>query len=574
MELNSLKDRVDTKVLMNRPLTDWYVVLSQDCQVYSCESNYLAKRFDEINYKFCGVDEARDILTDNLYVLLTYKYFTERSEEIDERITKIVKGFTLNLKRVLKRVSFDENTDSKKINYLPDWCVAFRNGVYDFKDNKWLFRYDVCKLPLLNNTIYSYDTNYAIMWYFNYDFQDLGINVNETSLKDFVEIMKDLTKTNKNYCFELAYNIAHDSQDVFDFNRLQHLCEILGYICLQSFSQHFVMLIGSGQNGKNSLFDGCFTNRVRPMPSSLDLDTIENDTFVTGTLENTCHNIFLETSPKTYTSSNMIKALTGSMNQSINHKGVPVYSGLINCKYLFAGNDKDNIKFKDNTTGFRRRLNIFEIFYHWDPKKEFLKMGDYYDTSFSDDLRELRKDTFNTTVFIYLAIYGIMSATKNFTNNFKFTKNEWTDNYTDTDKELKVKIKNITVTDIIEYIYKDLQSNKNDVLGRSGQSLKTDPIVKFFECSDYDNFLRKAYSALQSTDLEVKMSMLDELENTIQYISIRALQVLSNNSSIPSVTFTKNLKKTLQIENIKYLYGNKPYVPCMFVNNKLVLRKR
>ena len=59
------------------------------------------------------------------------------------------------------------------------------------------------------------------------------------------------------------------------------------------------MLIGSGQNGKNSLFDGCFSNRVIPRPAANDLDAIEGDRFITGALENKAHNIFLETSAKT-----------------------------------------------------------------------------------------------------------------------------------------------------------------------------------------------------------------------------------------------------------------------------------
>ena len=76
------------------------------------------------------------------------------------------------------------------------------------------------------------------------------------------------------------------------------------------------------------------------------------------------------------------------MYQSVEHKGLNRYSSIINCKYIFAGNDQDNIKFSDNTTGFRRRINVFEIFYQWDSQKRFMKKGDYYDSQFTDDLRE------------------------------------------------------------------------------------------------------------------------------------------------------------------------------------------
>lgn len=570
MQLNELKEKVDTQALLVRSLTDWYVILAKECQVYACEGNYLAKRFDEINYKFCGIEEATQILTDNLYVLLTYKYFTERSEQIDERITQIVRGFTLNLKRVLKRVSFDDSTDSKKISYLPNYCCAFRNGVYNFKDNCWFMRYNVTSLPLLNNKIYLYDENYAIMWYFNYDFEDLGISVADTQLKDFITVMQDFTKNNKNYCFELVYNMSHDSNDNFEYAKFEHLCEILGYTTLQSFSQHIVLLIGSGQNGKNSLFDGCFTNRVRPLPSALDLDTIEEDKFVTGTLENTCHNIFLETSPKIYTRSNMIKALTGSTNQSINKKGVPVYSGIINCKYIFAGNDKDNIKFKDNTTGFRRRLNLFEIFYHWDSQKYFLKRGDYYDTSFSDDLRELKKDTLNTTVFVYLAMYGIKTATNNFTSNFKFTYNDWSDDYADIDVFLKDKVNSIRLIDVLEYLI--IYSSQNVA---SHVKLKDKSSIKKLAQENnlpYEKFLEKCIQDLQSDDIETKMYTVEMLESNIKFISIKALQTITELSGrLSLLAFTKDLKAAFKISNIHRFNQNLAYVECVFNNERLRL---
>ena len=139
-----------------------------------------------------------------------------------------------------------------------------------------------------------------------------------------------------------------------------------------SFSQNFVLFVGSGQNGKNSLYDGCFTGRVVPRPAANDLDSIENDRFITGSLENKAHNIFLESSAKTYTESKMLKAITGSMYQTIEQKGVDKYSGLINCKYIFAANDQEKIKFTDSTPGFKRRINVFEVWYISDSSEKNL----------------------------------------------------------------------------------------------------------------------------------------------------------------------------------------------------------
>ena len=561
MDVKNLIDKVDETALKARPLTDWRPELAKECQVYVFEENYLAKRFDQINYKFCGAEEAKEILVDNLYALLRYKYFPRSTEEIDERIDKIVKSFIVNIKSTLIKVSFDADSNAKVVNLIPDYCIAFRNGVYNFKDHKWLFKYETIYLKHLNNIIYKYDENYVIQWYFNYDFEDLGIDIQSLSINDFVDFMKDYTKTNKNYCFELMYNMSHDINHNFNIDRFKHLCEILGYTVLQSFSQNFVLLIGSGQNGKNSLFDGCFSNRVCPKPASNDLDSLENDRFITGSLENKAHNIFLETSAKTYTESKMIKALTGSMFQTIESKGVSKYSGIINCKYIFAGNDKDKIKFSDNTTGFTRRINMFEIFYHWDSNKRFLKQGDYYDTTFSDSLVELKRDITNTTIYIYFAMYGILSATKNFTRNFKFNYNDWSEEYVDMDFELKEKVNSISLDQFSKYIKSSDGSEicKTGLYDESKVILRNSSTVKELGCKDYNDVV-KLFS-----DLDAARSYFADHDI---YVSLRIIQQLAG-SLLPSLSFTQNLKKIFNISNIEYLYGNKPYVKIAFIKDKL-----
>lgn len=564
MKVKDLINNVDASVLLARSLSDWRPVLAKECQVYVYEENYLGKRFDQINYKFCEETEAKQILIDNLYALLRYKYFPKSTEEIDERIDRIVKAFVTNIKSTLIKVSFNEDSDSKIIKLIPDNCVAFRNGVYDFKNDTWLFKYEKIELKNLNNIIYMYDDSYIIQWYFDYDFESLGINVQEVSLNEFFGFMKNYTKTNKNYCFELMYNISHNNIHIFDENKFRHLCEILGYTIMQSFSQNFILLVGSGQNGKNSLFDGCFSNRVLPRPAANDLETIEKDRFITGSLENKAHNIFLETSAKVYTESKMIKALTGSMFQTIEHKGISRYSGIINCKYLFAGNDKDKIKFSDNTTGFTRRINMFEIFYQWDPAKKFLKLGDYYDTTFSDSLIELKKDISNTTIYIYFAMYGILSATKNFTRNFKFTNNDWNTNYVDMDFELKDRIDNLTIDKLSAY----LNTKEGGELGKTALYdenkvlLKNSPTMRELGVKEYIDVIN-----LFQEPEQIRAYFADH----DFYISLRMLQLMIGNI-IPSTAFTQSLKKIYGLGSLCYLYGNKPYVKASFINDKIKLK--
>lgn len=564
MEVQDLINKVDTAALVARPLSDWRPILAKEVNVFVFGENYLAKRFDQINFKFCSKDEAKEILIDNIYALLRYKYFPKASEEIDERIAKIVSSFTANLKTTLLKVSFDKNSNSNVVKMLPEYCVAFRNGVYNFRDNKWFFKYDIIKLDKLYNTIYMYDTQYIIQWYFDYDFESLDIDILSTPLDQFIEIMKTITTTSKNYCFELMYNICHTINHQYSFERFEHLCEILGYTLLQPFSQYFVLLIGSGQNGKNSLFDGCFTGKILPRPAANDLDSIENDRFITGALENKYHNLFLETSAKTYTESKMIKALTGSIYQTIENKGENKYSGIINCKYVFAGNDQDKIKFSDNTVGFRRRINAYEIYYKWDSKKKFMKDGDYYDTTFGSNLSELKDDITNTTAYIYFAMYGILHATNNFKEDFKFSHNEWSNKYAEIDDDLKDIIDNLTFKDLIKYLSTSYgyEAGKTLMFDENQIMLKNSPTIKDLGYETYEDLIDMLRDNEQATAYFAEHDI---------YIAFKILQSMCNNFST-SNNFTSAIKKIYSIKDTPRLYANKPFVKISFVGNKLILK--
>lgn len=560
--IKDLIDKVNSSSMIDVSLTEWRPILAEECQVYVFGENYLAKRFDQIHYKFCEKNEAKEILVDNLYALLRFKYFPKLDEVIDKRIEAIVQSFVANIKTTLKKVSFDEDTDAFPIKMIPDGCIAFRNGVFNFMSNQWLFKYEVVFRPELANRMYLYPTDYVVLWYMNYDFNPLPINIGEDSLETFIEVMKELTKTNRNFCFELLYNISHDEKDEFSLDRFKHLCEILGYTCLQSFSQSFVLLIGSGQNGKNSLFDGCFSNRVIPRPAANDMDAIENDRFITGSLENKAHNIFLETSAKTYSESKMIKALTGSMYQTIESKGISKYSGLINCKYVFAGNDQEKIKFSDNTTGFRRRINVFEIWYRWDAQKRFLKKGDYYDTTFSDSLYELKNDSLNTSAYIYFAMYGLLSATKGLTRNFKFSYNDWKLQYSDVDFDLKDRIESISLAAIVRYMKsseRTLTSCKTLFFDLDKKRLYLSPTIRELGYDGYEGLLKLLESGEESSAYFSEHDV---------YINIRLLQTILGDLS-PASTFTQSLKKVYSLMNTPSLYNNQPYVKCTFAGNKL-----
>lgn len=564
--IKKIEDKIDTNLLLDMELCKFRELLKDEVNVFVFGDEYLARRFDQINYKFCGKDEAREILTDNLYALLRFKYFPETSDSIDKRIKEIVSSFCDNLKTTLVKVSFDEDSDCSLVSYIPDSCIAFRNGVFNFLTNTWLFKYDITPLPLLQNKIYSYDPRYIIMRYCDIEFSDLGVDITKTPLPTFISFLKELDESDKNYCFELMYNMSFNEKNVFKYEKFLHLCEILGYCVLQSFSQNFVLLIGSGQNGKNSLFDGCFTHKIIPHPISNDLDAIENDRFITGSLENKSHNIYLESSAKTYTESRTLKALTGSMYQTIEQKGVDKYSGIINCKYIFAGNDQDKIKFSDTTNGFRRRINVFEVYYKWDKEKRYLKSGSYYDISFSDSLYEIKKDNLNVITFMYLAMYGILSATKNFTKNFEFTYNDWRLKYSDLDFNLKEKVENLSLSSIIHYI--------------KGSRARMDTYkVLFYDADKNRLYNNKEINYLGGKTFETMLSILEVEENARSfftendiYINVRLLQTLVGDTG-NSINFTSQIKKIYNISSFASFYNNQPYAKCNFLTGKLAIKR-
>lgn len=569
---------IDQQALLGRPISEWIPILADECQVYQLDGGgYMAKRFSQINYTFCDAKTAEEMLVNNLHAILRNKYFTILSDETLDRIQSIIQKMTINLTSVLRTLTFNKDNLSTNsyllyTQYIPDGCIAFRNGVYDFRNASWLFKYDKVELKT-GLTLVSYPTKYMVKWYFNFDFTPLDFSLHEINLIDFINVLKELNNEQRNFCFELVYNICHTFEHKFDLNRFEHMCQILGYTCLNSFAQYFVMLIGAGQNGKNSLFDGCFTHRVVPKPSAIDLESIENNTFISGALEGVSHNIFLETSAKVYRESRMIKAFTGSQDQTIEHKGVGRYSGIINCKFVFAGNDKAEIKFSDTTTGFTRRVNMFEIYYTWDKLKSFLSLGDYYDTSFSSDLHELKDDILCSTIFVYLAMYGVKSATDNFTKAFNFTHNEWSSDYQEVNHELKRQLENIKCSSLLEFC----RENKTNMqLGRNGfYDYDTKRSIIF---SIVDNSNNKIFNSFEN--LANHTFFVDELKEHVYdgesyieeldklYLSIPFLKAYLN-IEYSSHMFTKNLQKIYGANSITRLGANIACVCCKFNRGKI-----
>lgn len=566
MPIKEIKAKVNNSVYLDKPFAWWHEVLATECDVYVYSETYIAKRFDHIQYSFVDKEVAKEILVDNLYALLRFKYFEERDDEVDLRIKQIIQSFTDNLKTTLLRVAFEweSQKNHKTIKQIPNYSLAFRNGVYDFFHNKWLFKYQKLLMPANSNLVYRYDNNYIVTWYIDIDFEPLPFGINDTSFKEFIEIMHVMTKDkgSKNYAFELLYNMSHDIAHKYSPRKMQHLSEILGYTLLQQFTQNFVFLMGSGQNGKNSLFDGCLTPFLVPKPAANSLDSIENDRFITGALENRYHNIFLETEAKTYTQSMMIKALTGSMYQTVESKGANKYSAILNLKYIFAGNDQDKIKFRDTTPGFRRRINIFEVWYAWDKQGQYLKNGDYYDVSFSGDLREFRSDVANTIIYIYFGMYGLMFATKKFSRDFDFTYNEWKTSLADVNLTLKSSIQAVTLKDIYKYAKRNKESyNECRALFYSEDGKRLYRSAQFFSV-----FKDSSYDTMIEELLNPEFTRVSDDKNI--FINLRTLKSILGNLTAQNV-FTNEVKKIYNVEILPSFYNNQSYLEITLNGDKL-----
>lgn len=543
---DAITTSLDTRTSLDRKISDWIPILSKECQVYVYGSLYLAKRFDQVHYTFTHLDEAKEILRDNLYAILKFKYFPQITDEVLKRINEIVGAVTVNLKTFLRRVVFEgeQNVSGAVVRKrISKSCVAFSNGIYDFAKDEFVLKYNRIYVESINNTIVLYD-DYIVNWYFNFDFDPFPFKFSETSFEEFIDIMKQMDEAvGQNLCFELFYNMTHDENHKPSMPRMTHLSQILGYLIYPKFVQMFVMLLGSGQNGKNSLFDGCFSDKVVPKPVSNSIEEIETDRFITGSLEGACHNIYLETTPKAYTTLETLKGLTGTMEQTIQYKGINKYPGIINCRYLFAGNNRSQIRFSDVSNGFQRRMNLFEIYYTWSQDHRFMRHGDYYPADFSWDLHELKEDITNTMCFIYLAMYGVQSATKNFTRDFMFTFNEWSDAYSDIDLDLK------------EY-FSDIVSVK-DYFAHLGDEVFLD--LDHRKYAFYDDACDKKLWDCQ----EMKRLGVFSFEGLVKYANGTS-EIISINDDGEEVTYEEN-------NMVLYLNSNDIFISLNYLNAMLKL---
>lgn len=542
--MENLDIKIESASLLQVPIANWRPTLARECNVYICEEGYIAKRFDQIHYKFVDKAEAKEIIIDNLYALLRFKYFKILSEQTDKQIQKIVQNFVQNLQTSIQRISFIQDSQCEIKKMLPDNCIAFRNGVYDFKNNKWMFKYDIYQMDNQRNRIYQYDYDYIITWYINIDYEPKRVPEQEEILTKY--------KQNPTTAFKLVYNMSFDSDNTFNKEKFNHICQILGYTLLQSFSDKFVCFVGNGSNGKTCLFDGILADRILPRPSTVDHSDIENNKYITNTLKNKHINLALSSSMLKDTK--VLKQLTGSMYQSIDAPHKPTCDGVINCKYIF--NTNTHINYTDTSTGFTRRINTYRIYYKWDTENYYLDKGEYYDVRISDSLQEMKTDE-NLLTYIELAIVGLKQATNNFARSFEFGYNDMDKIAQNTNVDLVATINNITLKQIANYINSnkgEWEKNKDAILDSKGERVY---LSKFYQTIGINTYPKLVNELYKNNSI---------LNNQDYYIALWIIK----NIAMPNVkSFTKTMTNQIRNADVRMMKQHSRFIRVRIENNRL-----
>lgn len=498
--ISDIAQDLEMKKRMERPLCEWRDLLSKDVNRYVLENSanqtFFGRAYNDVNFSTYKQDTAKQIIVDTLYYMLSHKYFKRQTDEINERITEIVKACTENLNRFLIHCSLGKsiNNSVKVLKPLPNSCVAFSNGVYDFQKGDWLFKYIITASEDTCDKAISYPMEYQdyyINWCIHVNFEPfLGKPVRKDELPIFIDMCKEMCKSKdtESKCFELVWNMSHNPSDVFSIDKFKQLCETMGFCLYQGFLGYFVLLIGNGGNGKNSLFDGCFSNyRLTPMATRNTISEIENDKFTSGNLIDTHHNFAFENDGKTYEFSSKLKDLTGSEYQQAEKKGVDKMNVRMNIKFMFSSNDQDTLKFADTSNGLERRINVVELYWRYDKDKKFLlRNDDYYDTTFSQDNHELTDDEINTMMFCYLGMYGIANATDDWTKDFRFSYNDFKPKYKDVNSNTYGDLSKLTYTMVAESLITMIKDGRERDAGNSCRF--ADPMhTKLFSADTFKN---------------------------------------------------------------------------------------
>lgn len=470
-DIKSIEANLIEQRFLNSSFQEKIKMLIPDLLCYRVDEKYLVRKHEDVQWKYCADEDVLwkqyvkinlDIAFDNKYLAVSLKERKSENEalELKEKLVRYTQNhFTSfipaaeisNLpdpSAAREDAAEDDGSKPKKLYRLPPSCVAFANGVWDFARGKWLFRYNVLPMPEMNSRLLDYEpvdsqtakelglerecakgNPFCVMWYFkDGEFKELfDKSVFEMKPQAFYDMLRERNETHPSLCFELVSNMSHDVSDRFDIGKFEHICQIMGYAIDSQRVQKFVILIGSGGNGKNALFDNGFGRLIQPKPFSLSLGRIEEGKFLGG-LETHQHNFSFETKSGHAYSLDKLKELTGG-SADLDDKYVRNHSvDDLNVKFIFSCNDVDSLKLNDSSAGFDRRKNFLELFYQYDSEYKFMQRNpDYYKADLGIECANMVGNPEHVSMFCYMAMYGIYRATNGFkSSDWKFCEDDYT----------------------------------------------------------------------------------------------------------------------------------------------------
>lgn len=442
-KIENIMEQVNVSMYLNMKLDAWKMKLAYECNVFVLGKRYLARRYDKINFSIVSESEARTILVDNVNALLKYKYLTITSDESRKKIEEITKVMKSNIKTNLIKVG--DKANGFNLHELPNGCIAFKNGVYDFKNNNWLFTYDTIDIPSLHDKIIFYN-GYMIKWYFNIDFKPFDFSIMEKPFNVFLKEQrrtKDISSVMKVFC-----NYAHNNADKLSMEKAVHLSEVMGHLVQQKFTNN-VCFVNMNSQHSHILLDKFFTPYIVPKPSDFTLSYIERNKIAKDYLQQHSQNISYEYGDYATGRLSVITELTNDEMQNIDKQYKESDIQPINNHMLFCIGKNGDLNVSEDSP-MLDRLNIFDLNYRFSYHNQYLKTNDCY-----YDMRNLSITLNDIIIFIYISMYGLRSATRDFTRDFKFTYNDFTGILSQKVNTLGEQLKNIKMDDFLQKIALD-----------------------------------------------------------------------------------------------------------------------
>lgn len=390
-------------------MDQWQQKLTIECNVFQCSNKlFLVRTFDSITFYYCDEKTAKSVLHDNLISILKYNYFL-KSPKYEKKIKEIVNYMTTNFRMVLYKLSLNNNKNL--FQELPVYCLSFKNGVYDFKNNKWLFKYKYINIQGSNNNLITYTSLYIIRYYINIDFQPFDFSIMD---KPFHVFLKEERSKNKvDNLLKIFTNLSHDRELKLNIGVANGVAKIFGYMLYNKVLLKPVF-VQTKDVAFFYLLNNIFNKYILPKATSFTPKHYDIYNYSYSLLENHYHNIVMICSKESYPFYRL-ENLCLSPYQTIDTR-TERYNGFIYAKQIFFIDQFSNLKIPTSSPLFSS-LYIFVSNYN----RKTYNSHSISDNSIYDDF-DYSFNLKDIILFIYISMYGIKKATNDFNNEFEFKK--------------------------------------------------------------------------------------------------------------------------------------------------------